>query len=126
MKADGKSLDDKRNLLVDEEVFDAFSFGGGVNELTQTLKKELHQKFNLPDIIERFPKREQDKNKRTEQSFLVPFEEIKSKDWDLSFNRYKEVIYDEIEFDEPKIIIERIGNLQNTIIELTQQLKNEI
>lgn len=88
MLADGKSLDDKRNLLVAPEVFEAFSFDGVITEDA----KALHDKFNLPDILERYPKRSEDKRARTEQSFLVPFSEIEENDWDLSINRYKEIV----------------------------------
>ena len=107
MLADGKSLDDKRNLLVEPEVFEAFSFDGVVTDDA----KELHEKFNLPDILARYPKRNEDTRARTEQSFLVPFKEIKENDWDLSINRYKEIVYEEVEYDAPSEIIERINLL---------------
>lgn len=113
MQADGKSLDDKRNLLVDEVIFDAFSFGEGADELTEEQKKALHDKFNLPEIIERFAKRTNENRARTEQSFLVPFKEIEGNDWDLSINRYKEIVYEEVEYDEPNLILERISIIDN-------------
>ena len=43
--------------------------------------------------------------------FLVPFDEIKDNDWDLSINRYKEIIYEEIEYAAPSEIIEDIETL---------------
>ena len=114
MQADGKSLDDKRNVLVSEEIFDAFAFGDGASALTEEQQKTLHDKFNLPDIITRFPKRisSESKRKRTEQSFLVPFQEIKANDWDLSINRYKEIVYEEVVYDEPKVIMDKINSLE--------------
>lgn len=122
MTADGKSLDDKRNLLVDEEVFDAFSFGEGADELTEEQKKTLHDKFNLPEIIERFANRKHEDRERTKQSFLVPFKEIEEKDWDLSINRYKEIVYEEVKYDDPKVILERIKKLDNDREELFKTL----
>ncbi|MBA6151445.1 type I restriction-modification system subunit M [Gelidibacter maritimus] len=127
MQADGKSLDQKRNLLVDADVFEAFSFGDGTDELSEALQKELHEKFNLPDVIQRFATLK-NKNtpetdrKRTEQSFLVPFQEIKDNDWDLSINRYKEIIYEEVEYDAPMEIIERINQLSNERIALLEKI----
>jgi type I restriction enzyme M protein len=111
MLADGKSLDDKRNVLVDEELFDAFSYGDGLKleELA-----DAHGKFNLPDILARYPNRNTEAERsrsRTEQSFTVPFMELKENDWDLSINRYKEIVYEEVEYDEPAKIIERISAL---------------
>ena len=48
---------------------------------------------------------------RTDKSFLVPFDEIKDNDWDLSINRYKEIIYEEIEYAAPTEIIKDIETL---------------
>ena len=85
MQADGYSLDDKRSDIKEN---------------------------NIPDIIERFNKREEESDRnRTEQSFLVPFDEIKENDWDLSVNRYKEVIYEDVEYDSPSEIISEIETL---------------
>lgn len=126
MKADGKSLDDKRNLLVDEEVFDAFSFGSGANALTEKQQRELHDKFNLPEILKRYPNRNKEERARTEQSFLVPYSEIENNDWDLSINRYKEIVYEEIKYDKPSIIIERIKKLSNERIELLGTLSDKL
>jgi len=87
MQADGFSLDDKRSEIKDND---------------------------LPDIIKRFAKRnnKQEKDRsRTEQSFLVPFDEIKENDWDLSINRYKEIVYEEVEYAAPAEIIAEIEKL---------------
>jgi len=85
MNADGLSLDDKREPVKENDI---------------------------PDILERFENLDKEADHpRTAQSFLVPFEEIKENDWDLSVNRYKEVEYEEIEYDPPQKIIEIIENL---------------
>lgn len=105
MKADGFSLDDKRNQLVDE----LFSPSG---EMSEGQRGEYHSKCNLPDIIARFHNREAETaNKRTLQSFFVPFDEIKANDWDLSINRYKEVVYEEVQYDAPADIMTDIRQL---------------
>jgi type I restriction enzyme M protein len=125
MLADGKSLDDKRNLLVTPEVFEAFSFDGIVTDDA----KQMHDKFNLPDILTRFASLREMKQppeanrKRTEQSFLVPFKEIKENDWDLSINRYKEIVYEEVQYDAPKEIIERINEIEKSRKDLMSNLK---
>jgi type I restriction enzyme M protein len=117
MKADGKSLDDKRNLLVDPEVLDSLKFPEG---LVEEEKLQLHEKFNIPDILERFPGRNKDSRARTEQSFLVPKKEIEENDWDLSINSYEKLVYEEIEYDSPSKIIEDINKLD---VERNQLLK---
>lgn len=85
MEADGYSLDDKRNEIKD-------------NDIPDILKRWK----NVADEVDRA---------RTEKSFLVPFDEIKNNDWDLSINRYKEVIYEEVEYDAPEDIISQIQEL---------------
>jgi type I restriction enzyme M protein len=126
MLADGKSLDDKRNLLVEPEVFDAFSFGDTFAQESSEDQENLHSKFNLPDILARFPKRNEDKRARTEQSFLVPFSEIKENDWDLSINRYKEIVYEEVEYDAPNVILDKIKKLEEERKLLFNRLKSII
>jgi len=94
MKADGYSLDDKRAETKDN---------------------------NIPDIISRYQKLHDEKERtRTEQSFLVPFSEIKANDWDLSINRYKEIVYKEVKYDPPANIISDIKALDT---ERTNALK---
>jgi type I restriction enzyme M protein len=52
---------------------------------------------------------------RTDQSFLVPKSEIAANDYDLSINRYKEVAYEAVEFDSPKVILSRLAKLEEEI-----------
>ncbi len=42
---------------------------------------------------------------------MVPFDEIKANDWDLSINRYKEIVYEEVQYDPPADIIADIKKL---------------
>lgn len=103
MKADGLSLDDKRQPVKENDI---------------------------PDIIERFNHREaEEERKRTEQSFFVPFDEIKDKAYDLSINKYKEIEYKPIEYDPSDVILGRIEELekeiQKELAELKELLKNE-
>lgn len=91
MQADGLSLDDKRQPV------DA---------------------NDIPDIISRYHNIENEMDrKRTEKSFFVDKEEIVKNDYDLSINRYKEIEYDEVEYEAPKIIIQRIKELEQQILD---------
>lgn len=82
MEADGYSLDDKRNEIKENDI---------------------------PDLLARYHNlKEEAKRARTDKSFLVPFDEIKEHDWDLSINRYKEIVYEEIEYAAPSEIIKDI------------------
>ena len=101
MQADGYSLDDKRNPL---------------------------ETNDIPDIIQRFHDlKKEKKRKRTEQSFLVPLAEIQENEWDLSINRYKEIVYEEVQYDPPKDIISKIKDLDkervNVLLNLEKMLR---
>jgi len=60
---------------------------------------------------------------RTDQSFLVPVQEIRDNKYDLSINRYKEVVYEEKTYDKPDVIISQIEELDRERAELMNQLK---
>lgn len=86
MKADGFSLDDKRQQV---------------------------EANDIPDIIERFNHLEEEKDrKRTEQSFFVDVEEIRENGYDLSINKYKEIEYEEVVYASPKEILANIKKLE--------------
>ncbi|WP_084156191.1 type I restriction-modification system subunit M [Desulforegula conservatrix] len=92
MKADGYSLDDKRTPQPD--------------------------KSDLKDILERWRNLDNEADrKRTDQSFYVPVSEIRGNDYDLSINRYKEVEYEAVAYDPPRVILERLGKLEDEIAE---------
>ena len=96
MTADGFSLDDQR----------------------QTVKEN-----DIPDIIKRFDNRnskEEQERARTEKSFFVPKEEIVENDYDLSINKYKEIVVEKKEYEEPKVILKRVIDMEN---ELQQKLR---
>ena len=46
---------------------------------------------------------------------LVPKGEIAGNDYDLSINRYKEVEYEAVEYDPPKVILKRLAKLEAEI-----------
>jgi type I restriction enzyme M protein len=99
MQADGYSLDDKRAEIKENDISDIIA------------------RYNQLDL-------EQSRS-RTDKSFLVPFDDIKNNDWDLSINRYKEVIYEEVEYDSPsKIIadIEKLDTERNQVLGLLKGL----
>ena len=108
MKADGLSLDDKRNPLLDEEVTD-LSFRYPENALN-----EAKSKSDIPQILldwKKLAKGQGDFTDRTSQSFLVSKQEIKDNGYDLSINRYKEIVYEEVEYDKPEKLIASIKEL---------------
>jgi type I restriction enzyme M protein len=53
----------------------------------------------------------------------VPAEEIKANNFDLSLSRYKEIEYEEVEYEKPGVIIEKIEGLEGRILENMVELK---
>lgn len=92
MQADGYSLDDKRNDIKDNDIPDILTRYASLRD-----KKQSEEKGRA----------------RTDKSFLVSFDEIKENDWDLSINRYKEIVYEEIVYAAPDDIIKDIETLDN-------------
>ena len=60
---------------------------------------------------------------RTDQSFLVPKANIVAQGYDLSLNRYKEIVYDEVEHRPPLEIIADIEKLEDEIAQGLDDLK---
>ncbi len=97
MKADGFSLDDKRSEIKENDI---------------------------PDIIARFHKLEEEESReRTEQSFLVPVEEIRDNDYDLSINKYKRTEYVPVEYPPTSEILQKIDDLEAEIQKELAELK---
>ena len=119
MQADGFSLDDKRTPLIknQELTTEADAIDEAAAHGTQA-PSELpnHALNNIPDILYRWFNRDKDTDrKRTDQSFFVPVNDIIGNDYDLSLNRYKETVYEEVKYDEPKVILQRIKALQTAM-----------
>ena len=67
---------------------------------------------------------------RKGKCFYVPFDEIKENGYDLSISRYKEIEYEEIEYDKPEVVIQKIDELEDEIktnvAELKEMLKQSL
>ncbi|AFY69172.1 N-6 DNA methylase [Thalassoporum mexicanum PCC 7367] len=89
MQADGFSLDDKRQSIEENDI---------------------------PDILARWQARDAAKDTdRKDRAFFVPREEIKANGYDLSISRYKEIEYEEVEYDPPRVILQKLRSLEDEI-----------
>ena len=117
MTADGLSLDDKRQPLLEADKLGTHP--------SSRLTIDEHQKNNLPDVLERWHKRESSERnrKRTEQSFCVKREEIVATDYDLSPNKYKEMLHEQIKHTPPLKLITELNVIEEEIQSELKQLK---
>lgn len=112
MKADGWSLDDKRQPLLPEDKLGVAPAAG--------LTEAEHEKNNLPDILMRWEERAgaEKGRPRTAQSFLVPKADLVGDGaYDLSINRYKETVHEAVEHQRPAEIIAELRKLECEISE---------
>jgi type I restriction enzyme M protein len=114
VEADGMSLDDKRTPLLREDKLGAVP--------KTALTADEHGKNNLPDILARWRQREGSERKRprTAQSFFVPKADLIARGYDLSLNRYKEVVHQEVAHRAPKEILADLAKLE---MEIQQGMK---
>ena len=94
MKADGLSLDQKRNPVEENDI---------------------------PDVISRFANLDAEETRtRQDQSFLVPVEEIRSNGYVLSLNKYREVKVEKIQYEPSDKLLKKLDDYQD---EITAALK---
>jgi type I restriction enzyme M protein len=88
------------------------------------LTADEHAKNNLPDVLARWRQRDgkERKRARTDQSFCVPKADIVAQGYDLSINRYKEVVHEEVVHRAPKDLLSDISNLEREIQAGTAEL----
>ena len=99
MTADGYSLDQKRNEVEENDI---------------------------PDVIARFKNlKAEEARTRKDKSFLVPVQEIRDNDYDLSINKYKEIERVKVEYDAPEVIFARIEKLQSEINEAMKEFRSK-
>lgn len=97
VQADGYSLDDKRDRVKEDD---------------------------LPDALQRWRTRGKKKaTDRTQKHFVVPVSEIVGNGYDLSINRYKEVVHEVVEYEAPGVIIGRLRELEREIAQGLDELE---
>lgn len=78
---------------------------------------------DIPDIISRFQNlQDEESRERTEQSFMVPKQEIINNDYDLSINKYKKTEYKPIEYPPTDQILQEITKLNQQIMKEAEDL----
>jgi type I restriction enzyme M protein len=118
--ADGWSLDDKRTPLLSEDKLGAAP--------RTALTDDEHGKNNLPDVVARWSQRNGSERERprTAQSFCVSKADIEAQGYDLSLNRYKEVVQEAVAHRAPKAILAELWQLEKEIQQGIRELEELI
>jgi len=97
MKADGFSLDDKRDAIAENDI---------------------------PDVIEKWQKRDAGSDtQRKGKAFFVGKSEIVGNRYDLSINRYREVEHEEVAYDPPLLILDELEKLETEFLKDLKELR---
>ena len=130
--ADGLSLDDKRTPLLDAHLLGPTptvrphnpEVAGDTPDAV-VFTEEQHAANNLPDVLDRWQERTgtERERARTQQSFTVPANEIRGTGYDLSMNRYKEIVFNAEDTRDPMEIIAEIKELDAEITEGLSKLE---
>ncbi|KAE9733681.1 class I SAM-dependent DNA methyltransferase [Escherichia coli] len=119
LQNDGYSLDDKRNPIKDNDLphllasWKHYRTLRGLpvdNFMGERLASLLKQQY--PEGIDAGV----DFKDRTQVAFVVPKADIAAQKYDLSINRYKEVVYQSEEYEDPKVILKRLKDLEKEIL----------
>ncbi len=99
MEADGYSIDNKREFI--------------------------DGKGDIPDILEKFGEFQngEDFSDHKSKYFTVTAEEIEEKDWNLMFSEWQEIEYEEVEYDPPKVLLDKVIEFEESIINSANKLK---
>ena len=118
--ADGWSLDDKRTPLLSEDKL-------GPAPRTD-LTEDEHARNNLPDVLTHWSERNgtERERPRTAQSFCVPKVDIVAQGYDLSLNRYKEEVLEEIEHRAPRDILAGLAKIEAEIQQRMEELGGKL
>ena len=100
MRSDGFSLDDKRTPVAENDI---------------------------PDVVARFHDLAAEaERERTEQSFLVPREEIAANGYDLSINKYKKTEFVPVEYPPTSEILAQLQEIETQISKGLEELKGMV
>lgn len=98
MQRDGYSLDDKRTKI---------------------------EQNDIPDIIERWKSRDKNKQPKKGDKWLwVGYEEVKKNNYNLSISRYKSIEYEEVEYEKPEKIMDKVLKNEEDIIREINSIKD--
>ncbi len=120
LQADGYSLDDKRTPLK----------GEGNNDIPELTQRWLDYLYLIHEGEGKQKNETTDQavarlfGDKTQKAFVVDAKDIAANKYDLSINRYKEVVYEEEVYEDPKDILKKLKALEHEILQDINELEN--
>ncbi len=105
LQADGYSLDDKRTELKGTDGNDLPDAKANWKQYRDLVMSNA----SATDIEKAF-------GDKTQKAFVVDAADIQANKYDLSINRYKEVVYKEEQHEDPKVILKKLKTLESEIL----------
>lgn len=83
-------------------------------------KRSLINQNDIPDVLEKYnefvhARKYDSEPSKWEKRFRVDKEEIKKNNYDLSISKYKKIEYTPVKYEDPKILISQIREIENQI-----------
>jgi type I restriction enzyme M protein len=93
-----------------------FFYDVGADGFSLDDKRDPVKENDLPDALDRWRRKNPKKDiDRTAKHFMVPVADIEAKGFDLSINRYKEAVHEEVQHESPKVILKKLRKLEEEI-----------
>jgi len=108
MEADGFTLDDKRNKTDKNDIPDI------VKHWTVTRSNASRRNNDIADEADA---------SSYKKAILVDVKDIRENKYDLSISRYKPIEYEEVDYEKPEVIMEKVLNLENDIVQHINSIK---
>lgn len=106
---DGYSLNDNRTKIEGSDLLDSVK---NIREYQKMI--DGHEPIDI--LNRKF-------GNRQERPFMVDYETIKANGFDLSINRYREIVYEEAHYDPPKEILQTLKALEHEILKELEELE---
>ncbi|ACT13903.1 MULTISPECIES: type I restriction-modification system subunit M [Pectobacterium] len=127
LQNDGYSLDDKRNQIKDNDLPHLIASWKCYRQSKGLVTDNFIGNKFISLLEQQYPKEGSittDYLDRTQSAFIVPKTNIAAENYDLSVNRYKKVVYETEQHEDPKVILKRLKELEKKILDDLDELED--
>lgn len=92
-------------------------------------RKKIKDDFPLPETVKQYKTKDEKDNPQKDRKlkhFYVPISEIEVNGFELNYNLYKEFIFEEVEYEEPKKLLSQVLKIESELFNSLKQLQQEL